>query len=84
MYTPVLRTCTPSFLKDEKSQEIHLKKAKEGLKLAHRVLREKQTDLLILDEERVGAPEVKNKTKKREDEKGNSIGDLCVKRIKSR
>jgi cob(I)alamin adenosyltransferase len=29
---------------------IHLKKAKEGLELAHRVLAEKQADLLILDE----------------------------------
>lgn len=41
---------TPGFLKGEKSREIHLKKAKEGLELAHRVLREKQADLLILDE----------------------------------
>ncbi|MCW3137554.1 MAG: cob(I)yrinic acid a,c-diamide adenosyltransferase [Methanophagales archaeon] len=41
---------TPGFLKDEESREIHLKKAKEGLELAHRVLREKQADLLILDE----------------------------------
>lgn len=41
---------TPSFLKDVKSREVHLKKAKEGLELAHRVLAEKQADLLILDE----------------------------------
>ena len=40
----------PGFLKGEKSREIHLKKAKEGLELAHRVLAEKQADLLILDE----------------------------------
>jgi len=40
----------PGFLKDEESREIHLKKAKEGLELAHRVLDEKHTDLLVLDE----------------------------------
>lgn len=40
----------PGFLKDEKSRNIHLKKAKEGLELAHRVLDEKHTDLLVLDE----------------------------------
>ncbi|MFZ2070195.1 MAG: cob(I)yrinic acid a,c-diamide adenosyltransferase [Halobacteriota archaeon] len=40
----------PGFLKDEESREIHLKKAKEGLELAHRMLDEKQADLLILDE----------------------------------
>ena len=29
---------------------MHLNKAKEGLKIAHRVLDEKQADLLVLDE----------------------------------
>lgn len=40
----------PNFLKDEESRKIHLKKAKDGLELAHRVLEEKETDLLVLDE----------------------------------
>ena len=40
----------PGFLKDEESRKKHLKKAKEGLELAHRVLDEKETDLLVLDE----------------------------------
>ena len=40
----------PGFLKDEESREKHREKAKEGLKLAHRMLHEKQADLLILDE----------------------------------
>ena len=40
----------PVFLKNKESWKIHLKKAKEGLELAHRVLAEKQADLLILDE----------------------------------
>lgn len=40
----------PGFLKDEESRKKHLKKAKEGLELAHRMLDEKQADLLILDE----------------------------------
>jgi cob(I)alamin adenosyltransferase len=31
-------------------KKVHLKKAKEGLKVAHRVLDEKQSDLLVLDE----------------------------------
>jgi cob(I)alamin adenosyltransferase len=40
----------PVFLKDEKSRELHLNKANEGLELAQRVLKEQQTDLLVLDE----------------------------------
>jgi cob(I)alamin adenosyltransferase len=40
----------PGFLKDEESRKRHFKKAKEGLELAHRVLEEKETDLLVLDE----------------------------------
>jgi cob(I)alamin adenosyltransferase len=40
----------PVFLKDKESRKIHLKKAKEGLELAHRMLDEKKTDLLVLDE----------------------------------
>ncbi len=41
---------TPIFLRDEHSRELHLKKAQEGVELAQHVLREQQTDLLILDE----------------------------------
>jgi cob(I)alamin adenosyltransferase len=40
----------PVFLKGKESREEHLKKAKEGLELAHRVLDEKKTALLVLDE----------------------------------
>ena len=41
----------PVFLrKDASSRELHLQKAKKGLELAQSVLREQQTDLLILDE----------------------------------
>ncbi len=40
----------PGFLKDAESREQHLKKAKEGLEVARRVLNEKRTNLLILDE----------------------------------
>ncbi|MGC9444626.1 MAG: cob(I)yrinic acid a,c-diamide adenosyltransferase [Candidatus Methanospirareceae archaeon] len=40
----------PVFLGDEHSRELHLQKAKEGLKLAQHVLREQQSDLLVLDE----------------------------------
>jgi len=40
----------PVFLKNKESWKMHLKKAKEGLKIAHRVLDEKQADLLVLDE----------------------------------
>ncbi|MEA1865390.1 MAG: cob(I)yrinic acid a,c-diamide adenosyltransferase [Euryarchaeota archaeon] len=40
----------PVFLRNKESWKIHLKKAKEGLKIAHRVLDEKQADLLVLDE----------------------------------
>ncbi len=39
----------PEFL-DERTRELHQKKANEGLELAHRVLREVQPDLLVLDE----------------------------------
>jgi cob(I)alamin adenosyltransferase len=40
----------PVFLRDANSRELHLQKAKEGLKLAQSVLKEQQTDLLVLDE----------------------------------
>ncbi|HDS45137.1 MAG TPA: cob(I)yrinic acid a,c-diamide adenosyltransferase [Methanomicrobia archaeon] len=40
----------PFFLRDERSRELHLQKAQEGLELAQRVLKEQQTDLLVLDE----------------------------------
>ncbi|MCW3135075.1 MAG: cob(I)yrinic acid a,c-diamide adenosyltransferase [Methanophagales archaeon] len=40
----------PGFLRGEESREKHQEKAKEGLALAHKVLHEKQADLLVLDE----------------------------------
>jgi cob(I)alamin adenosyltransferase len=40
----------PVFLRDERSRELHLQKAKEGLELAQSVLKEQQTPLLVLDE----------------------------------
>jgi len=46
----ILLCGAPVLLKDEKSRELHLKKAYEGLELAQSVLKEQQTDLLVLDE----------------------------------
>ncbi|RZB30937.1 MAG: cob(I)alamin adenosyltransferase [Candidatus Argoarchaeum ethanivorans] len=42
--------CGPPVFLDRESRKAHLKNAKEGLKIANRVLDEKQTDLLVLDE----------------------------------
>ncbi len=43
-------TGVPVFMRDDKTRQMHLKKAKEGMELARKILERTQIDLLILDE----------------------------------